>query len=165
MGKNTEYITKKGFSRLWMMRRLKRLGASDTDLLDTYIKQVRSILELAAPVWHPALTTYDRNQIERVQKSAFAIILGKSYRSYRHALETLEMDTLEERRETLCLKFALKASIHPTFKDWFKDFKMSRPRECNTGDNARYVEPYTRTGRFEDSPIPYMTKLLNKHYG
>ena len=34
-----------------MMRRLKRIGASDADLLDTYIKQVKSILELAAIVW------------------------------------------------------------------------------------------------------------------
>ena len=141
-----------------MMRRLKRLRASDEDLLDTYIKQVRSILELAAPVWHPALTTYDRNQIERVQKSCHLPwkILQK-LQAY--------IDTLEERRELLCLKFALKASTHPIFKDWFKDFKMSRPRECNIGDNARYVQPYTRTGRFENSPIPYMTKLLNKHYG
>ena len=32
------------------------LGASRMDLLDVYMKQVRSILELAVPAWHPGIT-------------------------------------------------------------------------------------------------------------
>ena len=40
------YLCKKGFSRLWLIRRLKVLGASKSETLDVYIKQVRSILEL-----------------------------------------------------------------------------------------------------------------------
>ena len=162
--KNTEYITKKGFNRLWMMRRLKRIGASEEDLLDTYTKQVRSLLELAVPVWHAALTVYDRTQIERVQKNAFSIILGNKYTSYKDALETLEMDTLEERRGNLCLKFALKASVHPQFKNWFQEFRASKPRKVNDDKNDKYVVPYARTNRFEDSPIPYLTRLLNEHF-
>ena len=162
--KNTEYITKKGFNRLWMMRRLKRIGASEEDLLDTYTKQVRSLLELAVPVWHAALTVYDRTQIERVQKTAFSIILGNKYTSYKDALETLEMDTLEERRGNLCLKFALKASVHPQFKNWFQEFRASKPRKVNDDKNDKYVVPYARTNRFEDSPIPYLTRLLNEHF-
>ena len=162
--KNTEYITKKGFARLWMMRRLKRIGASQADLLDTYTKQVRSLLELAVPVWHPALTEYDRAQIERVQKTAFSIILGKSYISYSNALEMLEMETLENRRKSLCLKFALKSSAHPTFKNWFRELKVNKPRQCNSDNTEKYVEPWTRTGRFENSAIPYLTKLLNEHF-
>ena len=161
--KNTEYITKKGFRWLWMMRRLKRVGASRADLLDTYIKQVWSVLELAVPVWHPALTVYVVGQIEWVQKSALAIILGRNYGSNRNALEILEMDTLEERRKSLCLKFALKASMHPTFKNWFKESKVSKPRESSNVPKEKYIQPYTRTGRFENSPIPYLTKLLNDH--
>lgn len=161
--KNSEYITKKGFSRLWMMRRLKRIGASQNDLLDTYIKQVRSLLELAVPVWQPALTNYDRTQIERVQKTAFSIILGKRYESYKSALGVLEMDTLEDRRKTLCLKFAQKASVHPSFKSWFQESnQQSRPRRLNDIPD-KYVEPYARTDRFKDSAIPYLTRLLNEH--
>ena len=47
---NTDYICQKGYSRLWMLRRLKGLGASETELLDVYMKQLRLVLELAVPV-------------------------------------------------------------------------------------------------------------------
>ena len=53
---NTEHITIKGYHRLWILRRLKNLGADKLRLIDVYIKQVRSVLELAVPAWHPGLT-------------------------------------------------------------------------------------------------------------
>ena len=65
-----------------MIRRLKQLGASETVLKDVYEKQVRSILEFSAAVWHPELTKENAAQIERVQKRAFAIILGQNYIQY-----------------------------------------------------------------------------------
>ena len=46
---NTEYIVRKANSRLWVLRRLKNLGASINDLIDVYQKQVRSVMELAVP--------------------------------------------------------------------------------------------------------------------
>ena len=41
---NTEYIVMmmRAFNKIWMLRRLKALGASQFDLLDVYTKQVRS---------------------------------------------------------------------------------------------------------------------------
>ena len=54
--KNTDFIVKKAFKKLWMLKRLKNLGATSDQLVDVYIKQVRSILELATPVWHSSLT-------------------------------------------------------------------------------------------------------------
>ena len=62
------------------LRRLKKFGASIPDLLDVYIKQVRSILEYAVPVWHSGITGEDRVAIERIQKSAFCIMLGTKYK-------------------------------------------------------------------------------------
>ena len=76
---NTDFICQKGYIRLWMLRRLKGLGASQTELLDVYEKQGRSVLELAVPVWQPALTRGQAKQIERVQRPAFYVILGKRY--------------------------------------------------------------------------------------
>ena len=73
---NTEYMTKRGNSKLWMLRRLKVLGASQDDLVDVYFKQVRSILEFAVPVWHSSITNEERIDLERIQKSACYIILG-----------------------------------------------------------------------------------------
>ena len=53
---NTSYIISRANKKLWFLRRLKTLGAEDNDLKDVYIKQIRSILEYAAPVWHSSLT-------------------------------------------------------------------------------------------------------------
>ena len=40
----------KAYQRLWMVRRLKQMGANDDELLDVYCKQIRSVLEYAAVV-------------------------------------------------------------------------------------------------------------------
>ena len=55
---------------------------------------VRSILEYAAVVWHAVLTQINTSDIERVQKAALSIILGKNYISYNHALEVLKLKPL-----------------------------------------------------------------------
>ena len=59
-----------------MLRRLKQFGANTEDLLDVYFKQVRSVLELAVPAWHGAISLIEQQSIERVQKSVDHIILG-----------------------------------------------------------------------------------------
>ena len=87
-----------------MVKRLKALGADTPKLVDVYIKQVRSILELAVPAWHSSLTGADTTDIERVQKSALQVILGKSYTTYNQALMDLNLVTLQERRILLCEK-------------------------------------------------------------
>ena len=55
-------------------------------------------MELAVPAWAPGLTGEEVKQLKRVQKSALAIILGDSYKSYKQALEKLEVESLESRR-------------------------------------------------------------------
>ena len=42
---NTEFITKKAYKRLWLIKRLKQLGASTASLVDMYTKHVRSVVE------------------------------------------------------------------------------------------------------------------------
>ena len=74
-----------------------------------YDKQVRSLLELAVPVWQPALTQHESKQIERVQKAACHIILGNKYVDYDNALNMIGHDSLKTRRIQLCQKFARKS--------------------------------------------------------
>ena len=62
-----------------MLRRLKNLGANNNKLVDCYIKQSISVLEYCAVVWHAGLSQVNNSDIERVQKSACAIILGNKY--------------------------------------------------------------------------------------
>ena len=48
---NTANLVTKANKKLWIVRRLKYLGAERKDLVDIYVKHVRSILELAVPAW------------------------------------------------------------------------------------------------------------------
>ena len=57
----TEHMVLKAYKKLWIMRRLKKLGANEEELKDIYIKQVRSVLELAVPAWQGAITQAERN--------------------------------------------------------------------------------------------------------
>ena len=70
--------------------------------------EVRSILELAEPVWQPSLTKKQSSDIERIQKILFKLILGDNYDDYNQACKFLGTQTLEKRRIKLCLKFAKK---------------------------------------------------------
>ena len=158
---NTEYIVQKANKRLWMIRRLKSLGASNEDLLEIYRTQVRSVLELAVPAWQGNISQSDKANIERVQKSLCHIILGDEYSSYMNALELLSLETLDNRRNKLCLKFAKKCEKHEKFKHWFK----LKNNNVNTrSDKLKYCQVQARLTRFAKNPISCLTNMLNEHY-
>ena len=107
-------------------------------------------------------------QIERAQKTAFAIVLGDSYRSYKSDLKKLNMQTLESRRKELCLSFGKRALKNEKYSEWFCYSEEDKPKV-----NTRYAEtkvvtklkPVTfRTKRYRRSPLPYLTGLLNQHF-
>ena len=121
---NTHNMVVKGF------KRLKQYGASNEELVDVYIEQVRSVLELAVPVWHSSITKNKRYNIERVQRAALHIIMGFNYSSYKEALKIFNVESLETRWEKLCMKFAVKAVKHEKFQKWFKiNITVSRARQ------------------------------------
>ena len=74
--KKTEYICNKAHRKLWILRRMMKLNLTEYELFDVYQKEVRFILEFAAPVWHSNLTRRQTSEIESIQKFAFKIILG-----------------------------------------------------------------------------------------
>ena len=146
---------------MWMVKRLKSMGVKTDKLKLAYVQQVRSVLEIAAPAWNSGLTISEKLDIERVQKSFCHIVYGKDYSSYNEALSALGLDSLETRRTMLCRTFALKSSNDVKFKKWFKtNDKFLNPRIRKT----KFKTIYTRTKRFEKSPIPYLTDLLNEEW-
>ena len=157
---NTEQIVKRASNKLWIIRRLKGLGAQTVELVDIFIKQCRSILELAVPAWHGAITLVERQDIERVQKMALHIILGDQYESYRNALNMTNLVTLDARRDKLCLKFAKKAEKNIKHKNWFKP----KPKVNTRQVDSKYCSTLARTNRLMKSPISHLTTLLNEHY-
>jgi hypothetical protein len=138
---NTDQMVTRANKKLWMLRRLKNLGAGPLDLTDIYIKQVRSILELAVPVWHSGITQIERIDIERIQKSAAHIILGEDYSSYKDALSDLGLESLESRRAKLCLKFIKKAEKHDKHQNWLKLYKtnVNTRQRKNQGSQKYYI--------------------------
>ena len=124
-----------------------------------YIIFIRGYLEYCVPVWNAALTEEDKEDIERIQKTALKIILGEGYGGYQTALEMCLLTTLEERREELCLSFALKSSNDEKHKHLFKLTKnplLHHP--------PKFEPPLCLHERYKNSPIPYLTDLLNKFY-
>ena len=164
---NTNEMCRKAYSRLWMIRNLKKLGVGEYDLLDVYNKQCRSILEQAVPVWAAGITRKECKQIERVQKTALAIILGKAYESYNQGLQKLCVESLEIRRKNICLKFAKQAQKSDRFCKWFTYNTEPEPnmktRHVEKSRNT-FKPVKTRTKRFQHSSLPYLTNLLNEHY-
>ena len=157
---NTTNMVQRASKRLWILRRLKNLGAKSVDLIDVYIKQVRCILELAVPAWQGGLTQEEKQDIERVQKSACYIILGKQYIGYQNALKLLKLESLESRRVKLSLKFALRAEKHQKFIKWFKPTHKT----YNTRNDSKYLNVRANHTRFLKSPLSFLTSLLNNYY-
>ena len=74
---NTDYISLQAYNRLWMIRRLKNLGLNTRSLVKIFTTQIRSVLDYGSVTWHAMLTRNESKSIERVQKSALAIILSQ----------------------------------------------------------------------------------------
>ena len=143
----------------------RRPGCPQDELLEVYQKQVRSVIELAVPVWQPSITKQERNQIERVQKCASYIILGESYTHYTQALELLDIENLEVRRKKICEKFAQKKAVkNSKFMHWFKKKDDStwsiEDKNAKTQKKYQYYPVQYRTERYRDSTLPYLTELL-----
>ena len=131
-------------------------------ILDVYRKEIRSVLELAVPAWHSGLTQKLSADIERVQKVAVNIILsdhhtGLSEFSYDMALVVLDLEPLSVRRERLCHTFA-KKTIESRHSDMFQ-----RNRSDHfTRNRVEYIEYKSSTKRCYNSPLNYLTRLLNE---
>ena len=116
------------------------------------------------PAWTPGLTKTEIYQLERVQKTACAIILGKKFQSNKSGLKILNMETLEIRREQISFKFAKKALKSEKFKQWFAMEDSTEPNIRTRGYKPNpELKPVTfKRMRYKNSPIPYLTELLNR---
>ena len=104
--KNTRNLITESNKRMQFLHRAKKFTNNVSDLKKIYMLQVRSKLDQSAVVWHSSITKKNSGDLERVQKSALKVILGEKYDNYKDALKLIGLDSLEERRENLCLKFA-----------------------------------------------------------
>ena len=99
---NTEYLVKKANSRMELLRKVATFSKSMEDKKNIYILYIRSILEQSCIVWHSRLTQEDANDLERVQKAAIRIIIGKDFESYEDALLQVDLPPRHQ-KSTDCL--------------------------------------------------------------
>ena len=156
-GPHVEYTVSNAGSKLWLLVRFKSMGATQDQLLTLYQMKIRCIAEFAAPACHGALTLQQSNDLEMIQKKAFAIILGAEYRSYNFALKILCQEKLNDRRLKLCHSFAAKCTSNPKHADMF----TLNPRFQNSRSKLKYTEPMCNTARYYKSAIPFLTRVLN----
>ena len=95
--------------------------------------------------------------MERVQKFALRIILGGEYEDYPAALITTGLQTLSDRRTTLCKQFAKSCLKNPKMSHIFP----LNQHTVNTRNPEKYFVSQANTGRLANSSIPYMQRLLN----
>ena len=91
---------------------------------------------------------------------ALHIILGDNYENYRNALCMTNLESLDARRDKLCLNFATKSEKHPKFKMWFKQKPKINTRQADD----KYWKTIARTDRLKKSPISHLTNLLNEKH-
>ena len=155
---NTANLVKRANSRMILLQKLAEFGAPKDYLRTIYISYIRSVLEQNAVVWHFSITEQNKQDLERVQKSACKLILKKKYENYQKSLESLNLEDLNQRRIHLCKVFAKKSERNSSIS-----FELSD--NCHTMDtriNRKYKVTFCRTERLKKSSIPGMQELLNQ---
>ena len=156
---HVESVISKANSRRYFLVVLRRAGVMPVHLVHFYITFIRPILEYAAPVWHPGLTQRQSHQLETVQRLALRSIYPAL--PYRLALLTTGLPRLADRRRQLCHDFATSAIESPDFRHWFP----RRRRDCHGRElrNSDSLSIPRSTTRFRNSPIIFMSRLLNNN--
>ena len=78
--------------------------------------------------------------------------MGEKYVGYNDGLKNLNLESLHNRREKMCLKFAKNC----IFSKNESNHKMIKRK------SKLYAEKLIKTKRYKNSAIPYMVRLLNK---
>ena len=104
---------------MWVVRRLKTLGASEKDLLSVLRAQVLSVLQFATPAWSTLITQKESDQIESVLKTGLYLVYGQRYESFSWALRQANMSSLSEQRRKMFYNFTKQCIKSTKFKKWF----------------------------------------------
>ena len=154
------FVVTESNKRMQFLHRAKKFTNNVSDLKKIYMLQVRSKLDQSAVLWHSSITKKNSGDLERVQKSALKVILGEKYENYKDALKVVGIDSLEKRREELCLKFAKQCVRHEKLKGLFP--RIERRHKMEKRNCEKFYVKKANTERYRKSAIPSMQRLLNQ---
>ena len=139
------------------LKKIQNFRATTEEMVHLWTMYCRSILEQSSVVWSSSLS----EDLERTQKSFSKLILKHSYITYEEALLALNLQTLEDRRIELSLKFAKKCLTNCKFKDLFPENKT---HWYQTRHKEKYTVPFCNTERIKQSGIMNMIHQLNSDH-
>ena len=116
---NTNYLVNKANKKMRMLHIAAKFTRNREHLMQIYKTFIRSNLEFSSNVWHSSLTKENRQDLERVQKAALRVILRNDYKDYESALKMSRLQSLEERREVISLRFVKKSLKNEMFSKLF----------------------------------------------
>ena len=89
--------------------------------------------------------------------------MKEKYKNYETALLQLNLETLQERRNTLSLKFAKSGLKHKTLTDLFPE--QEKHDFAKTRKHEKFKVNFANTERLKKSSIIFMQNQLNSDAG
>ena len=86
--------------------------------------------------------------------------MKEKYKNYENAILKLNLDTLENRRKELILRFAKNGIKKNTLNDLFP--LNDKKHEMNKRSNEKYAVDFAFTDRMKNGSVITMQKLLNE---
>ena len=159
---NFNKIIKKVNKRMLLLKKILSFGATREEMVHIWIVYCRSLLEQSAVVWSSSLTQENIDDLERTQKSFAKLILKNEFRSdyeesYENALMKLNLQSLEQRREELCLNFAKNCIKNEKLTDLFPE----NENQYDLRNTEKYKVLHANTERLRKSSVIHMQNLLN----
>ena len=159
---NTNYIVRRAWQRMWIVRRLKALGANESELLKVLRAQVLSVLHFASPAWSTQLTAHESARIESVLKTGLYLVFGERYQSFSWALNEAHMSSMKDQRTRAFEKFTCDCLKNQKFQKWFAKTETDTEAVATRRQKPRFKPVPARTCSYARSAIPQMVMVANR---
>ena len=156
---NCGLLIKKVNDRMRLLRGVQSFGASVEEMVHLWILFCRSVIEQSCVVWGTSLTQENIDDLERTQKTFAKLVLREKYKDYENSLLILNLDSLQKRRQDMCLKFAKSGIKNGKLNDLFP--VNEKTHKMKTRDDEKYKVQFANTDRLRNASIITMQNMLN----
>ena len=157
---NCQELIRKVNARMQLLRGVQSFGASKEEMVHLWIIFCRSVLEQSCVVWHSSLTQENIDNLERTQKTFTKLVLKENYTTYEESLMKLNLDSLSQRRQILCLKFAKAGIKHDKLSDLLP--MKNKEHDMHIRQSEKYEVNFANTERLKTGSVIMMQKYLNE---
>ena len=120
----------------------------------------RNVIEQSCVVWGTSLTQENIDDLETTQKTFSKLVLGDKYKDYENAKMLLDLDSLQKRRQDICLKFAKTRIKNGKLDDLFPT--NMKKHEMKTRETPKFRVNFGNTDRLKNASIITMQNMLNE---